>query len=237
MTEIVCIDCGHFVPASGDGAAGELMSVTCEACGAEISYRVGNPAATARLVRGGAARSPATTPGAAGAGGPPTEPGPPSTPSGSSGFSTILQPRPLAPDAERDPPSGEPAGGRTVLLGGQPAPPPLPRGQGGYFLVLGAAPAAERLPLRSARTVFGRGEADVDLDDASVSAHHFQVEVAGAEVYIRDLKSRNGTFVNGRRIRYAELRPGDEVLAGSTYLVYRGWNDGPIGAGRGAENL
>lgn len=33
--------------------------------------------------------------------------------------------------------------------------------------------------------------------------------------------SEGATFVNGRRIRYAKLLPGDEVLAGSTYLVFR----------------
>jgi adenylate cyclase len=87
--------------------------------------------------------------------------------------------------------------------------------------VVGGAPGRERLPLPSARTVFGRAEADVDLGDPAVSGRHFQVEAAGREFFIRDLGSRNGTFVNGRRIRYAELLPGDEVLAGSTYLVFR----------------
>jgi hypothetical protein len=216
MTEIVCMRCGHLlttgeVPAP---APGELQSITCEVCGLVTSYRVGSPAGTSRVVLGPVSQQQPAPPSQAGDGGaPPLDlPG---------GFSTLFQPGALA---ATEPPAN--AGEGTRLLSGQPPPPDLPPGQGGYFLVLGAAPATARIALRSARTVFGRGEADVDLADAAVSARHFQVEVAGAEIYIRDLQSRNGTFVNGRRVRYAELRPGDEVLAGSTYMVYRGWDDG-----------
>jgi len=134
---------------------------------------------------------------------------------------TRRMPRPAAPADEASVPAPvDPS--RTTLIPSQgAAPPPLPSAAGGYFLILGAEPGRERIPLRTARTVFGRAEADVDLGDATVSSRHFQVEVAGREFFIRDLKSRNGTFVNGRRIHYAELLPGDEVLAGSTYLVFR----------------
>jgi ribosomal protein S27E len=215
MTEITCMSCGHFL-AAREAVPGELMSVTCEACGAQMSYRVGSPAATARLVREALTQSQPVEPAPASEEDPPPASGEPS------GLSTLFQPGALAGAAEP-----EPAGEGTQLLRGHPAPPRLQPGQGGFFLVLGAPPDAARITLRSARTVFGRAaQADVDLGDAAISARHFQVELAGTEVYIRDLQSRNGTFVNGRRIRYAELRPGDEVLAGATYLVYRGWHDG-----------
>jgi hypothetical protein len=97
---------------------------------------------------------------------------------------------------------------------------------GAGFLVLGAPPGSERIPLPSARTVFGRKGADVDLDDPAVSRRHFQVEVAGREVFVRDLDSSNGTFVNGHRVHHAELVDGDEVRAGQTCLVFRSSPEG-----------
>src|SRR5688572_6017484 len=39
------------------------------------------------------------------------------------------------------------------------------------------------------------------LDDAEVSAHHCEVYATTEGVQIRDLGSKNGTFVNGLRIR------------------------------------
>jgi hypothetical protein len=89
------------------------------------------------------------------------------------------------------------------------------------FLVLGAAPGREPIPLRSACTVFGRKDADVDLGDPAVSRRHFQVEAAGREFFLRDLGSRNGTFVNGSHVHSTKLVDGDEVRAGSTSLVLR----------------
>jgi pSer/pThr/pTyr-binding forkhead associated (FHA) protein len=51
---------------------------------------------------------------------------------------------------------------------------------------------------------------------------------------VRDLDSRNGTFVNGQRI-WGErpLRPGDELRVGATRLVYRG--EGPTGGGKSTQ--
>ncbi len=106
------------------------------------------------------------------------------------------------------------------------APPPLSLGVAAYFLRLGAAPGRERLVLERARTVFGRGGADIELDDPAVSKRHFQVDVLGREFFVRDLGSRHGTFLNGRAVRYAELLPGDELLAGATLLVFRTAADG-----------
>jgi len=37
--------------------------------------------------------------------------------------------------------------------------------------------------------------------------------------FLRDFKSRNGTFVNDRRIDVARLKPGDRIRVGSTTLT------------------
>lgn len=122
----------------------------------------------------------------------------------------------------------DPTGVRhTQTLGGAaPSPsPPLPGGFGAYFLILGAAPGCERLELRSARTVLGR-DGDLTLDDPSVSSRHCRIEVMGEEVFVRDLESKNGTWLNGHRIRYSELLPGDELGLGDAALVFRTSKDG-----------
>jgi len=90
-----------------------------------------------------------------------------------------------------------------------------------YLLILGARPGEERRPIVRAKTSFGRKEADVNLADPSVSSVHFQIEAFGSEFFVRDLASRNGTFLNNSRIRYSQLLPGDQITAGRTSLIFR----------------
>ena len=90
-----------------------------------------------------------------------------------------------------------------------------------YLLILGARPGEERRPIVRAKTSFGRKEADVNLSDPSVSATHFQIEAFGTEFFVRDLESRNGTYLNKNRIRYSQLLPGDQITAGRTTLIFR----------------
>jgi DNA-binding transcriptional ArsR family regulator len=59
--------------------------------------------------------------------------------------------------------------------------------------------------------------------DPTLSRLHAVLERYGAGWCVRDLDSRNGTFVNGQRLwRERPLRPGDELRVGVTRLVYRG---------------
>ena len=77
----------------------------------------------------------------------------------------------------------------------------------------------------------GRGvENAIVLDDHQVSRSHAMVQCApSGEFYLTDLGSRNGTFVNGRRISVPMiLRPGDRIKIGSHELLFHG----PAGARR-----
>lgn len=63
-------------------------------------------------------------------------------------------------------------------------------------------------------------EATIQLHDLGVSSFHARV-YRGPEGYVvEDLKSRNGTWVNGARIVQAVLTSGDRVHVGQTDLIY-----------------
>jgi pSer/pThr/pTyr-binding forkhead associated (FHA) protein len=66
----------------------------------------------------------------------------------------------------------------------------------------------------------GRGpEADVQLGDRWVSREHCEIDCVDNVLLVRDLGSKHGTFVNGRSVLEAELRPGDLLNIGITRFV------------------
>lgn len=72
-------------------------------------------------------------------------------------------------------------------------------------------------------TVIGRSEGcDVMIADPWISSRHAFVERRGDEPWLVDLDSRNGTFVNGRRVREARLEDGAHVSFGRTNGTFRG---------------
>ena len=69
---------------------------------------------------------------------------------------------------------------------------------------------------------FGRSNADhVFPGDQQMSGVHFVIEHRESGWRARDLKSRNGTFVNSKRIQETMLANGDEIRAGNTVFVFR----------------
>lgn len=84
------------------------------------------------------------------------------------------------------------------------------------------APSGDVHPLIGAATRIGRlPDNDVVLDDAEVSRHHAVVGDTGASFVITDLRSANGVYVHGRRIRGSvELADGDRVRIGHLEFVF-----------------
>jgi two-component system cell cycle response regulator len=81
---------------------------------------------------------------------------------------------------------------------------------------------ATPIPLERPEVTLGRAiEADVRVNDAKASRLHAsissEVDVGSGETVfkIRDLKSTNGTLVNGRAITETVLRHGDKILIGA----------------------
>ena len=66
-------------------------------------------------------------------------------------------------------------------------------------------------------------EAELRIDDRSISREHARLVVNDGEVRISDLGSRNGTTVNGQRLEAArQLIPGDVITLGTVTLVLHG---------------
>ena len=58
-----------------------------------------------------------------------------------------------------------------------------------------------RYPLKAGENVLGRADdCEASLELASISRHHAMLTVDGNRLTLRDLRSKNGTFVAGRRI-------------------------------------
>lgn len=68
--------------------------------------------------------------------------------------------------------------------------------------------------------IFGRNSAcDFVINDAKMSNQHFALELVQGQVMIRDLESKNGTYVDGVRvIARQKIKSGSTVLAGSTVI-------------------
>ena len=72
------------------------------------------------------------------------------------------------------------------------------------------------------RTVLGRHpNCHVVFDNGAVSRHHAQILESHGSYYVEDLRSRNGTFVNGRPVNESKVYDGDQIVAGSTTFTVR----------------
>ncbi|MES9906106.1 MAG: FHA domain-containing protein [Sedimenticola sp.] len=77
------------------------------------------------------------------------------------------------------------------------------------------------VPLGVSGVVIGRDqEANISLDDPAVSRLHARIIWIYSDYYVEDLKSTNGTRLNGRPVRKHILREGDRLSIGGYKLHY-----------------
>jgi DNA-binding NtrC family response regulator len=87
------------------------------------------------------------------------------------------------------------------------------------LVLVGRGPEARRYLLDDRPLHLGRDDGnDVVLVDRAVSTRHVRLEPTDAGVLVRDLGSRNGTFVNGVRVQTALLAMGGQVQVGHAEL-------------------
>ena len=89
-------------------------------------------------------------------------------------------------------------------------------------LTLLAASGETSFPLnRDSHTLGRHRNNDIVITDPKVSSFHARIDRTGEGFTITDLKSRNGIFINGRRVETARLKGGEEIRVGTARLVYK----------------
>lgn len=100
--------------------------------------------------------------------------------------------------------------------------PSLQPGTGMLVVVRGPSAGARFLLDHDVVSIGRHPEAELFLDDVTVSRRHAEIHRTEHGWVLRDLGSMNGTYVSGARVEEHELRTGDEVQVGRFKLVYVG---------------
>ena len=79
----------------------------------------------------------------------------------------------------------------------------------------------KEVQLTKDRTTLGRRPYnDIVIDNLAVSGEHAVMQMSGAEVFLEDLNSTNGTYVNGKAIKKQQLKNGDTVEIGKYKIKF-----------------
>lgn len=91
-----------------------------------------------------------------------------------------------------------------------------------------------RFPVRIGETLLGRSPyCSIVLEDARVSRQHAAIRLTAEGLSIQDLGSRNGTLVNGQKLRGARvLQAGDVVQLGAQQIEIEVGVDATTTSGR-----
>lgn len=79
----------------------------------------------------------------------------------------------------------------------------------------------KEVQLTKDRTSLGRRPYnDIVIDNLAVSGEHAVLQMSGTEVYVEDLNSTNGTYVNGKAVKKQRLQNSDTVEIGKYKIKY-----------------
>jgi hypothetical protein len=108
-----------------------------------------------------------------------------------------------------------------------PAAPQLPRGRRLSIAIIAGNDAGTVFRVEKPRMTIGRSGADITINDSEASRQHAAVEVRDSVVRVEDLKSTNGTLVDGVKLTEpAELQDKSEFQIGATTLMLIVTDDG-----------
>lgn len=79
----------------------------------------------------------------------------------------------------------------------------------------------KEVQLTKDRTTLGRRPYnDIVIDNLAVSGEHAVIQMAGEQVFLEDLNSTNGTYVNGKAIKRQQLQSGDDIEVGKYKIKF-----------------
>ncbi len=98
----------------------------------------------------------------------------------------------------------------------------MPTRPHGELVVVSGPCRGIRIPVSQDVMRIGREHiCEIHLDDEACSRVHSEIVNRGGKIYLRDLKSTNGTFHNDARIAEAALQNGDRIGVGDSVLQYQ----------------
>jgi pSer/pThr/pTyr-binding forkhead associated (FHA) protein len=90
-----------------------------------------------------------------------------------------------------------------------------------YVEVVEGPDQGKKVQFPKGNMVIGRLNADVVLKDSDISRRHALIEAYTRDkIFIKDLASTNGTFVNGQKVTYDKLKHGDKIRVGKSILKF-----------------
>lgn len=93
----------------------------------------------------------------------------------------------------------------------------------------------KEVTLAKDRTTLGRRPYnDIVIDNLAISGEHAVLHMIGADVYLEDLNSTNGTYVNGRAIKKQALEHNDVLEVGKYKIRFLLGSGAAEGAGVGS---
>lgn len=101
-----------------------------------------------------------------------------------------------------------------------PVQPQLPEGKRLSIAIINGPDAGSVYRIEKPRVVIGRSGADLNINDSESSRHHAALEIRDTVYVLEDLKSTNGTLVDGQKITGpTELQNHSEFQIGSSTMM------------------
>ncbi len=109
----------------------------------------------------------------------------------------------------------------SLLNSGQKARDSSKEGPSAQLVIVYGSDLGRQYRLSQQRMLIGRlDQSDIIVQDSSVSREHATIERKDGRFIVEDLKSTNGTFVNGELVDVRVLNHGDKIRIGNTVLQF-----------------
>lgn len=99
----------------------------------------------------------------------------------------------------------------------------IPVGREIYLEVKEGGKLGQKFKLTKGNVIIGRSrdEVDIVIDDDKISRKHALIEAFSRDLlFLSDLASTNGTYLNGMRVRSIKLKDGDTIKIGNTVFIF-----------------
>jgi diguanylate cyclase (GGDEF)-like protein len=94
-----------------------------------------------------------------------------------------------------------------------------------YVIVIAGPNVGEMFKVGEGGDIGRGGDVQFRLTDTEISRRHARIVRRGGEVFVEDLNSTNGTFVNGLQVERQALKDGDKIQVGTTTILKFSYHD------------